>query len=76
MHAEFEPLGLPRSGRFMVGETKARQVSMKLIASLAPARAEIEAGVVAKTDQNQILGYNLVEVEPLNTRISITFKKV
>ena len=25
---------------------------MKLIASLAPARAEIEAGVVAKADQN------------------------
>ena len=51
LHAEFEPLGLPRSGRFMVGETKTRQVSMKLIASLAPARAEIEAGVVAKADQ-------------------------
>ena len=30
---------------------KKRQVSMKLIASLAPARAEIEAGVVAKADQ-------------------------
>ena len=52
--AEFEPLGLPRSGRFMVGETKKKtrqQVSTKLIASLAPARAEIEAGVVAKADQ-------------------------
>jgi hypothetical protein len=36
----------------MVGETKQKkQVSMKLIASLAPARAEIEAGVVAKADQ-------------------------
>ena len=33
----------------MVGETK--KVSMKLMASLAPARAEIEAGVVAKADQ-------------------------
>jgi hypothetical protein len=34
LHAEFEPLGLPRSGRFMVGETKKQQqVSMKLIAS-------------------------------------------
>ena len=48
---------LLRSGSFMVGETKTkkakkRQVSMKLIASLAPARAEIEAGVVAKADQN------------------------
>ena len=30
---------------------KKRQVSIKLIASLAPARAEIEAGVVAKADQ-------------------------
>jgi hypothetical protein len=28
-----------------------KRVSMKLIASLAPARAEIEAGVVAKADQ-------------------------
>ena len=28
-----------------------KQVSMKLMASLAPARAEIEAGVVAKADQ-------------------------
>ena len=28
-----------------------QQVSTKLIASLAPARAEIEAGVVAKADQ-------------------------
>ena len=27
---------------------------MKLIASLAPARAEIEAGVVAKADQYQL----------------------
>ena len=33
---------------------KKRQVSMKLIASLAPARAEIEAGVVAKADQYQL----------------------
>ena len=35
---------------FMVGETN-KKVSMKLIATLAPARAEIEAGVVAKADQ-------------------------
>ena len=45
---------LLRSGSFMVGEKKKkekRQVSMKLIASFAPARAEIEAGVVAKADQ-------------------------
>ena len=27
-----------------------QQVSMKLMASLAPARAEVEAGVVAKAD--------------------------
>ena len=33
---------------------KKRQVSMKLIASLAPARAEIEAGVVAKADQKKL----------------------
>ena len=31
-------------------------VSMKLIASLAPARAEIEAGYVAKADQNLMSG--------------------
>ena len=48
-----------RSGSFMVGETnkkgkKQKKVSMKLIASLAPARAEIEAGVVAKADQKPI----------------------
>ena len=30
------------------------KVSMKLMASLAPARAEIEAGVVAKADQQII----------------------
>ena len=43
---------LLRSGSFMVGETKKAKVSMKLMASLATARAEIEAGVVAKADQN------------------------
>ena len=32
-------------------KTRQLQVSMKLIASLAPARAEVEAGVVAKADQ-------------------------
>ena len=44
---------LLRSGSFMVGDknNKGKKVSMKLIASLAPARAEIEAGVVAKADQ-------------------------
>ena len=33
------------------GKRQKRQVPMKLIASLAPARAVIEAGVVAKADQ-------------------------
>jgi hypothetical protein len=43
---------LLRSGNFMVGDNrgKARQVSMKLMTSLAPARAGVEAGVVAKAD--------------------------
>ena len=37
-----------RSGSFMVGDTKKiKKVSIKLMASLAPARAEVEAGVVA-----------------------------
>ena len=37
----------------MVGEkgNKTRKVSIKLLASLAPARAEVEAGIVAKADQ-------------------------
>ena len=35
-------------------KNKTRQVSTKLIASLAPARAEIEAGVVAKADQKSV----------------------
>ena len=34
----------------MVGKAP-KQVSMKLMASLAPARAEVEAGAVAKADQ-------------------------
>ena len=32
-------------------QNKGKQDSMKLIAALAPARAEIEVGVVAKADQ-------------------------
>ena len=53
MHTEFQLPLLLRSGSFMVGETTKRQkkVSMKFIALLAPGRAEIEAGVVAKADQ-------------------------
>jgi hypothetical protein len=47
IQAELQLPMLLRSGSFMVGETK-RQT---LIASLAPARAKIEAGVVAKADQ-------------------------
>ena len=46
---------LLRSGRFMVGrqqqQQKSKTNSMKLMASLAPARAEVESGVVAKADQ-------------------------
>ena len=43
---------LLRSGSFMVGDNKAKKrVSMKLMASLAPARAEVEAWAVAKADQ-------------------------
>ena len=42
------------SGSFMDGEAKTMQQknSMKLMASLAPARTEVEAGVVAKADQS------------------------
>ena len=44
---------LLRSGSFMVEDknNKGQKVSMKLMASLAPAGDEIEAGVVAKADQ-------------------------
>ena len=46
---------LLRSGSFMVGvnnnKRQNKKVSMQLMASLAPARAEVEAGVVAKSDQ-------------------------
>ena len=43
---------LLRSGRFMVGDKQdMAKVSIKLEASLAPAQAEVEAGVVAKADQ-------------------------
>ena len=47
---------LLRSGSFMVGDKKKEKVSMKLIFSLAPARAAIGAGGVAKGDKkHQIL---------------------
>ena len=38
----------------MVGEEE-KKVSMKLMASLAPAQAEVEAGVVAKAEKKGIL---------------------
>ena len=51
LHAEFQLPMLLRSGRFMVGEATKKQVSMKLMASLAQARAEVESGVEAKADE-------------------------
>ena len=42
---------MPTIGRFMVGERQ-KKVSMKLMASLAPAQAEVEAEVMAKADQH------------------------
>ena len=41
----------------MVGDIK--QVSMKLMVSLAPARVEVETGVVAKADQYQLIWFIL-----------------
>jgi hypothetical protein len=46
---EFQLHMLLRNGKTT---TKKAKHSMKLIASLAPGRAEIEAGVVAKADQH------------------------
>ena len=54
MHGEFQLPMLFSSCRFMVGDKK-QQVSIKLMASLAPAKAEVEAGVVAKADQKELL---------------------
>ena len=51
LHAEFQLLILLRSGRFMVGDKIKAKHSMKLMASLTPARAVVEAGVVTKADQ-------------------------
>ena len=53
MRAEFQPDRLSISGRFMVGDKKAKQKkskSIELMASLAPAQAEVEAWVLAKAD--------------------------
>ena len=57
LHTECQLPMVLRSGSFMVGETTKRpkKVSMKLMASLAPARAEVEAGVVAKADQKSVM---------------------
>ena len=54
------------SGSFTVGDTTTttkRKVSMKLMASLAPALSEIEAGGVAKADQFCCCCFNFT---PLN----------
>ena len=63
LHTEFQLPRLPRSGRFMVGERQNKtKKSMKLMASLAPTRAEVEAGFMAKADQNlttSFLNYSL-----------------
>jgi hypothetical protein len=42
---------LLRRGSFMVGDKGNKKVSIQLIASLGPAQAEIEAGVVVKAYQ-------------------------
>jgi hypothetical protein len=43
---------LLRSGRFMDGDKRQKkQVSLKLMASLAPTQAKVGAGVLAKADQ-------------------------
>ena len=53
MHAKFQLPWLPGSGSSMVGETKQTKnkttKSVELVASLAPAKAEV--GAVAKADQ-------------------------
>ena len=55
LHTEVQLSRLPRIGRFMVGHAKNKnKTSMKLMASLAPARAEVDAGVVAKADQKSL----------------------
>jgi uncharacterized protein involved in response to NO len=41
------------------GWRQKKQVSMKLIATLAPAQAEIDAGVVAKADQYKLFGQKM-----------------
>ena len=54
LHTEFQLVMLLRSGSFLVGDKQKTKnsISIDLIATLAPARTEIEAGVVANADQN------------------------
>jgi hypothetical protein len=69
LHTEFKLPMLHRSGSFMVGETpKGKKNSMKLMASLDPARAEVEAGVVAKADQKINKKYNKIFLGSANPR--------
>ena len=51
MHTEFQLPVLFRSADVGLNPVGNPKVSMKWMASLAPARAEDEAGVVAKADQ-------------------------
>ena len=52
LHTESHLPRMPRSGRFMVGDKQQHtQNSRKLMVSLAPARAEVEAAVVVRADQ-------------------------
>ena len=66
---------LLRSGSFMVGDNNNKKVnkkvSMKLMASLAPARAEVEAGAVAKPDQYQMVSSEKHSNEQTNILTSI-----
>ena len=48
MSAEFQLDRLTISGRFIIGDKKKLKKSIEL---MAPARADVEAGVVAKADQ-------------------------
>jgi hypothetical protein len=56
LHTKFQlPMLLRSSSLWLETRQPKNKVSMKLIATLAPARAEIEAGVVAKADQYTVL---------------------
>jgi hypothetical protein len=68
LHTECQLPMLLRSGSLMVRDDKKAKLSMKLMASLAPSQAEINAGVVG--DQKDIL---LVETAILRI---LTNKKI